>query len=279
MCKICKICGKSNFGVTLKKAEERAARMVNGKITEYFEGSEELQEEISINYCFTCGRKIVEDDLIENHICKVCKSSVNQVNEKGVCIQCAEEVDNLSKASREDLILMILKQNKKISSKEDEMEIENKENLVKKIKKSDIIKKDYKTTKDSDNLKVEIDSEKKVSSKRKVECKLNDKISNRKKGNKEIASISQENIDKAINDNKEKIKSAPKIKSADSKSLDYVTDKVGSHIEDVLDMFIIEDIKEDADINNIKTEIADADVVHNTLMEIEDIMNNMSSFN
>lgn len=283
MCKICKACGKSNFGVTLKRAEERAARMVNGEIKEYFEGSEEIKEEISINYCFTCGSEIIEADLIETYICKVCKSSVKQVNENGVCSKCAEEVDSLSKVSREDLILMILKQNKKISyeafdsSKENEIASENKEKLVKNNRKSGTIKRGYKTAKNSDHCKVEIDNSKKISSKRKTECKPKDEINNTKKENKEIASISQENMDKAINDNKEKIKSAPKIKSADIKSLDYVTDKVTSPIDDVLDIFMVEDIKED--INNINTEVIDADVVHNTLMEIEDIMYNKSSFN
>jgi len=290
MCKICKTCGQSNFGVTLKKTEERAVRMINGKITEYFEGSEEIQEAISINYCFTCGSKITEEDLIEMHICKVCKTKVEQANENGVCTQCAEEVDKLSEASREDLILMILKQNKKIVSKSCERaeenkianqnkEEKNKEKLVKNNKKSDTIKRVYKTAKNSDSLKVETDKGKKVSSKRKIESKVNNKINTTKKENKEATLISQENMDKAINDNKEKIKSAPKIKSADSKSLDYVTDKLSIHVEDVKDIVTLDDIKDHIDISNIDAEITDNEVINNTLIEIEDIINNMSSFN
>lgn len=306
MCKICKTCSQSNFGVTLKKTEERAARMVNGKITEYFEGSEEIQEEILINYCFTCSKEITKDDLIEMHICKICKSKVEQVNKNGVCTKCAEEVDKLSEASREDLILMLLKQNKKISSKSskpsklfepaeenkianenkisnENKEEKNKEKLVKSGKKSDTIKTAYKLTKNIDVSQVEIDSNEKVSSMRKRKSKSNDKINISKKENKdenkEVALISQENMDKATNDNKEKVKSVPIIKSVNNKSLDYVTDNVSSTIKDINDMVIALDIKEDIDIYNINTDIADKDVVYNTLMEIEDIMNNISSFN
>lgn len=293
MRKMCKACGQSNFGVTLKKVEERAGRMVGGKIKEYFEGSEEIQEEISINYCFTCSREITEEDLLERYICKVCKSSVEQVNENGVCIKCAKEVNKLSEISREDLILMILKQNKEIlakpsvliePSKENEIAIENKkvknkEKLVKNDKKDVTIKREYKTVKSLDSSKVEIDSEKKVSSKRKVQCKSNNKINNAEKESKKVTILSRENMDKAISNNKEKTKSTPKIKSVDNKSLNYVTDKNSSHIEDIKDMFMLKDIKEDIDIKNINIEIVDGDVVHNTLMEIEDVMNNMSSFN
>lgn len=287
MCKICKTCSKSNFGVTIKKAAERAARMVDGKITEYFEDSKEAQEEVLINYCFTCSKEITEEDLIEIHECKVCKRNVEHVNKDGVCTQCEEEVDKLSQASREDLILMILKQNKQIETeavkildetkKVENKREKNKEKLVKNSKKDDTMKIGYRAIKSLDAQIVEIDNKKKPSSRRKVQSKNNEKSNDAKK-EKETSLISQENMDKAIKDNKEKVKSIPNIKIIENQSLDYVTDKNSNHIEDIKDLFVVEDIKEDILINKQNNEIAD-DVIHNTLMEIENIMSSISSCN
>lgn len=299
MCKICKTCNQSNFGVIVKKTEERAGRMLNGEITEYFEGSEETQEKILINYCFTCGREITENELSQIYVCKACKSEVEQINENGVCRDCAKEADKLSEASREELILMILKQNKKITDKlpilpelhksfqsaevnEEKLENKedkNKEKLVKNSKKSDTIKKRSRVAKNIDCSKVEIDTEKRVSSRRKKKCESIDNTNDIKKEKKEAALTSQENMDKAINDNKGKIKAVPRIKSVDSKSLEYVADKVGNDIQEAKDIAINLNIKDDIDIYNKKIETTNSDIVHKTLMEIEDIMNNVSNKN
>lgn len=299
MCKICKTCNQSNFGVIVKKTEERAGRMLNGEITEYFEGSEETQEKILINYCFTCGREITENELSQIYVCKACKSEVEQINENGVCMDCAKEVDKLSEASREELILMILKQNKKITGKLpilpelhksfqsaevnkeklENKEDKNKEKLVKNNKKSDTIKKRSRVARNIDCSKVEIDTGKKVSSRRKKKCEAIDNTNYIKKEKKEAALTSQENMDKAINDNKGKIKAVPRIKSVDSKSSEYVADKVSGGIQEVKDIAIDLNIKDNINIYNENIETIDSDIVHKTLMEIEDIMNDVNNKN
>lgn len=271
MCKICKTCNESNFGVIIKRIEERAARMVNDQIIEYFEGSEEVREEMSINYCFTCSKEIAEDDLIEESICKICKGKNEHVNKNGLCIKCAKEVAKLSEASKEDLILMLIKQNKKnaydqleipesyVQGEENEREVKNKreknnEILVKNNRKSDTIKRGDKSIQNVGEQKVEIDMGKNVLLRRKKGCKYNDKIirskkENNCKGNKDAASTLQENMEKAIIENKEEVK----------------------------DVAIIEDIKEDINIYNINKEKVYSEVVDNTLMEIEEIINGMSN--
>lgn len=116
MCKICKACGQSNFGVIVKKIEKRAAKIVNGKITEYFKGYAEVEEIREINYCFTCRKNVTEEDLSEVHICKVCKREALEVNKNGICLECSKEAEKLIDISKEELILMILKQNKKVET-------------------------------------------------------------------------------------------------------------------------------------------------------------------
>lgn len=117
MCKICKTCKKSDFGVIRRKTEEKAARLINGEISEYFDGSYEVHEELLYNYCFTCSKEITEDDLEEVNKCRICKKEVSHINANGVCEECARKAEKLSNVSKEDLILMLLKQSEEGLSK------------------------------------------------------------------------------------------------------------------------------------------------------------------
>ena len=117
MCKICKTCKRSDFGVIRRKTEEKAARLINGEISEYFDGSYESHEELLYNYCFTCSKEITEDDLEEINKCSICKKEVSHINANGVCEECARKAEKLSNVRKEDLILMLLKQSEEVLSK------------------------------------------------------------------------------------------------------------------------------------------------------------------
>ena len=110
MYKICKTCKRSDFGVIRRKTEEKAARLINGEISEYFDGSYEVHEELLYNYCFTCSKEITEDDLEEINTCSICGKEVSDLNANSVCEECARKAEKLSNISKEDLILMLLKQ-------------------------------------------------------------------------------------------------------------------------------------------------------------------------
>ncbi len=311
MCKICKTCGQSNFGVIVKRIEKKAAKMLDGKITEYFEEYEEIAEETEINYCFTCSREVAEEDLTEVHICKACKSEVYEVNENGICVECMKEAEKLAEISKEELILMILKQNKKIEDEqnkfleasetgdsqkknkifeENQGELENKkekiaEKLVKNNRKSDTIKKENKSANFCCKQEVEIDVKNRVFSKRKNGHKASNKAESiQEKDEGEVLNF-EKNIENAIKANKEKVKLAAEASSLNTKSLNNVKKEVNNIFEndfigignEVNDVAIIDDICEDMDISNINKEIAYKDVVNNTLMEIEDIIRSMDS--
>lgn len=139
MYKICKTCKRSDFGVIRRKTEEKAARLINGEISEYFDGSYEVHEELLYNYCFTCSKEITEDDLEEINTCSICKKEVSDLNANSVCKECARKAEKLSNISKEDLILMLLKQSEEGLPKSVKLNQTVKSEKLNKIIKSDVI--------------------------------------------------------------------------------------------------------------------------------------------
>lgn len=110
MCKKCKGCGKSNIGAIVTHIETIAVRIVDGVVTEQFKESYEESQTTEINYCFECKKAITEADLFEEVECPVCGKMVGGLTESGACQECTDEANKLASMSKEQLILMLMKQ-------------------------------------------------------------------------------------------------------------------------------------------------------------------------
>jgi predicted RNA-binding Zn-ribbon protein involved in translation (DUF1610 family) len=110
MCKKCKGCGKSNLGAIVTHIEKIAVRLVDGVVTEQFQDSYEESQTTDINYCFECGKEITEADLYEDVQCPICGKMVGGLTESGACQECTDEANKLASMSKEQLILMLMKQ-------------------------------------------------------------------------------------------------------------------------------------------------------------------------
>jgi len=110
MCKKCKGCGKSNLGAIVTHVEKIAVRMLDGEVVEQFQDSYEESQDTQINYCFECGKAITEEDLFEDVQCPICGKMVGGLTESGACQECTDEANKLASMSKEQLILMLMKQ-------------------------------------------------------------------------------------------------------------------------------------------------------------------------
>jgi hypothetical protein len=293
MCRICKVCGQSNFGVIVKKIEKRAAKIVNGKITEYFKGYEEVEEIREINYCFTCRRNVTEEDLSEVHICNVCKREALEVNENGICLECSKEAEKLIGISKEELILMILKQNKKVETELSDIDNFNKSLEFSEEKKLIDLKEAStsqelcksvehdKVFKVTESHEIVEENEKKAQSKkRKNEEKL---VKNSKKSvtiekEKKIAKLNHEqkveiDVEKNMSSgNRNRVKTNSANKS--------ISKNEGTGVsQEVNDIAVVGTVKDEMDIFNIEKKAYYKEVVNSTLIEIEDIIKSMDNKN
>lgn len=108
--KKCKCCKKSNFGAILTEIKNIPIIVKNGEPEKVFTEQEEVQTEVTITYCMTCKKEInQETDLYELETCPVCGAEVEELID-GMCPHCAEEKKKLESMSKDDLLLMILKQ-------------------------------------------------------------------------------------------------------------------------------------------------------------------------
>ncbi|WP_238918175.1 hypothetical protein [Clostridium sp. YIM B02555] len=293
MCKICKACGQSNFGVIVKKIEKRAAKIVNGKITEYFKGYEEVEEIREINYCFTCRRNVTEEDLSEVHICKVCKREALEVNENGICLECSKEAEKLIDISKEELILMILKQNKKVETElsdidnfNEPLEISEEKKLIdskesstsRELCKSGVHDEVDKVT-ESHEI-VEENQKRTQSKKRKSEEKL---VKNNRKSvtiekEKKIAELNDEQ--KVEIDVEKNMSSRKKNRIKTNSANKSISKNEGNSIsQEVNDIAVVGTVKDEMDIFNIEKKAYYKEVVNSTLIEIEDIIKSMDNKN
>jgi hypothetical protein len=110
MCKKCKGCGKSNLGAIVTHVEKIAVRILDGEVVEQFQDSYEETQDTEINYCFECGKPITEEDLFEEVQCPICGKMVGGLTESGACQECTDEANKLASMSKEQLILMLMKQ-------------------------------------------------------------------------------------------------------------------------------------------------------------------------
>ena len=106
----CKCCKKSNFGAILTETKATPIMMSNGEPTKVLTDQEETTTNIAITYCMTCKKEInPETDLYELETCPVCGKEVEELVD-GLCHECAEQKKSLESMSKDDLLLMILKQ-------------------------------------------------------------------------------------------------------------------------------------------------------------------------
>ena len=106
----CKCCKKSNFGAILTETKVTPIMMSNGEPTKVLTDQEETTTNIAITYCMTCKKEInPETDLYELETCPVCGKEVEELVD-GLCHECAEQKKSLESMSKDDLLLMILKQ-------------------------------------------------------------------------------------------------------------------------------------------------------------------------
>ncbi|AGF59648.1 ribosomal protein L37AE/L43A [Clostridium saccharoperbutylacetonicum] len=293
MCKICKACGQSNFGVIVKKIEKRAAKIVNGKITEYFKGYAEVEEIREINYCFTCRKNVTEEDLSEVHICKVCKREALEVNKNGICLECSKEAEKLIDISKEELILMILKQNKKVETELSDIGNFN-ESLEISEEKKLIDSKESSTSQELCKLGVhdeldkvtesheivEENQKKAQSKKRKIEEKL-------VKNSRKSVTIEKENKIAKLNheqkveiDVEKNMSSRKKNRIKTNGTNKSISKNEGIGIsQEVNDIAVVGTVKDEMDIFNIEKKAYYKEVVNSTLIEIEDIIKSMDNKN
>ena len=110
MCKKCKGCGKSNLGAIVTHVEKIAVRILDGEVVEQFQDSYQEEQTTEINYCFECGKPITEEDLFDEVQCPICGKMVGGLTESGACQECTDEANKLASMSKEQLILMLMKQ-------------------------------------------------------------------------------------------------------------------------------------------------------------------------
>lgn len=254
MCKFCKTCGKSNFGATRIRKISDAVRLVNGIVEEVFDDSEEtLPEEYEINYCFECNKEITENDLVSEIKCPVCGKMVDNLTDEGICEECAEEASKLANMSKEEIVLMYLKQQKegaaggkkKTSKKKTSSKPKNDVKNDEEPKKDDIINKADKIVA---NSKVELDS-------KKTDDKEKKKLSN------EPAEVKEEEVEQAKNNQIENLKDVPPAESVSPEKVEEVQEKdVKETIENAVPQ------NNNADIPSIEVEQVD-----NTISPIDEI--------
>ena len=106
----CKCCKKSNFGAILTETKVTPIMMSNGEPVKVLTDQEDTTTNIAITYCMTCKKEInPETDLYELETCPVCGKEVEELVD-GLCHECAEQKKSLESMSKDDLLLMILKQ-------------------------------------------------------------------------------------------------------------------------------------------------------------------------
>lgn len=133
MCKKCKECGKSNLGAIVTHIETIAVRLLDGVVTEQFPDSATDDQTMEINYCFECNKPITEADLVEEVECPICGKMVGSLTESGACQECTDEANRLSNMSKEELILMLMKQGMAGNKKEDAAVTTIKETVTEKV--------------------------------------------------------------------------------------------------------------------------------------------------
>lgn len=133
----CKHCKESNFGVILTEIKTGPVKMINGVIHEALE-EPKVERKIDINYCFTCKKEITEEDLMINEICPICNAEVDSLI-NGVCKECDKIKKNFSKMTKDDLILMLMKNNNNLNNENTLPQIEKDEKEDSSNDKSDEI--------------------------------------------------------------------------------------------------------------------------------------------
>lgn len=291
MYKICKTCKRSDFGVIRRKTEEKAARLINGEISEYFDGSYEVHEELLYTYCFTCSKEITEDDLEEINTCSICGKEVSDLNANSVCEECARKAEKLSNISKEDLILMLLKQSEEGLPKSVKLNQTVKSEKLNKIIKSDVIDELNEFNKDS-NLDSRL-STPKAHNIKKLEKNSKEKLKNNQKSDT-IDSIKEAQIKTDLqkveidNEKKSKLKGSSrannrsatnkrkkpeeesykesKIKKGKEDNIILQSSVAGNHIKNSKDNTILKDVA-DNHIKNKKDNMILQDDTDNLINE------------
>lgn len=105
----CKHCKTSDLGAVVTEVKKTPIKLVNGEPVGILGEPEIVSQDMEITYCFTCNKPITQDDLYENETCPICGKEVPELVE-GACSECTEQKNKLLSMSREELILMMLKQ-------------------------------------------------------------------------------------------------------------------------------------------------------------------------
>lgn len=162
----CKHCNKSDFGVNMIIITKDPVRFLNGKPDKVL-GESEVIEEVEYCYCNICKKQITKDDLYEYIKCPVCNREVDKIV-NGKCTTCDEVSKEMETISKEDLIIMLMRQQMQLNSitnqnKVDE-KVEKKKKEVQKAKDKVIAKKevpsDISTVKsdDADDILAQIEN-------------------------------------------------------------------------------------------------------------------------
>lgn len=107
----CKCCKKSNFGAMLVETKSTPIMMSNGEPVKVLAEQETIETVVNITYCMTCKKDIdPEKDLYELETCQACGNEFDEVDANGLCAECAKKRKELDGMSKDDLLLLLLKQ-------------------------------------------------------------------------------------------------------------------------------------------------------------------------
>lgn len=110
----CKCCNQSDFGVNMIQTIKEPVRILNGKLDKVL-GESETTKEIEYCFCNICKKVITNNDLYEHIECPICLRKVDKIV-NGKCHQCEEVSKSMETISKEDLILMLMRQQFKLNA-------------------------------------------------------------------------------------------------------------------------------------------------------------------
>lgn len=104
----CKHCKGTEFGLTVVETKVSGYKAINGEVVSQI-GEPQVKTETKVTYCFGCNKEIVEGvDTYENETCTVCGIESEEVKD-GKCPECDSKVKALARMTKEELIIMMMK--------------------------------------------------------------------------------------------------------------------------------------------------------------------------
>lgn len=162
----CKHCRGTEFGVTLTEVKTTPVKMKDGEAVGML-AEPQIEQSYEVNFCFTCNQNITEADLIENETCPVCDAIVPELVD-GACPDCTAQKKKLLNMTKEELILMMMKQQMHPAQASPAKAVEDQKKTVKKAEVKEEAETPVKVEKPKEEAKKKAPAKKKESEPKEV---------------------------------------------------------------------------------------------------------------